>query len=183
MDKDLIFELLQQALAMFLEKEQRNIELNAYEDGLSSKLSSYLNECITKYDQDNGTHYFDDYDADVQVNKTEGGAPKRYSELGKTMKCDLMVHSKGLNPERENLLYIEMKKSNNPQQVEEDKQKLRDLVGPVPSYVTDSKLAKMYNTLLGVFLKLDLNTKQFSGIKYWYENGELKEAIFPDAGI
>lgn len=174
MDKDLIFELLQQALAIFLQKEQRNIELNAYEDGLSSKLSLYLKECITKYDQDNGTHHFDDYDVDVQVNKTEDGVSKKIGESEDMIRCDLMIQSKGKNQERENLLYVEMKKNKNSQQVEKDKQKLRALVGPVPSHVTDSRLAKMYNTLLGVFLKLDLNTKQFSGIKYWYENGEVK---------
>lgn len=169
MNKDLIFKLLQQALVMFLEKEQRNIELNVHEDGLSSKLSSYLKLCLMQYDKDQKTHYFDDYDVDIQVNKTEGGDPKRYGESGKIMRCDLMIHSKGLNPDQENLLYIEMKKNNNSQQVEKDKQKLCELVGPVPPYVTDDRLKKMYETVLGVFLELDLNTRHFHGIKYWYE--------------
>ena len=165
MDKDLIFELLQQALAMFFKKEQRNLELDAHEICHAHRLAVYLEQQIRMYDIMHSSTLFEDYSIDLEFNRTEGGNVKEL--LGDNIRCDILIHSKGKNKKKENLLLLELKKENGNEE-DKDRNRLKTMVSPAP----DCSNNPIYNTLLGLFLKI--NRTSYSGTKYWYENGEVR---------
>lgn len=127
------------------------------------------------YDREHKTSIFGVYSVDLEFNKTEGGNPKIvfYNNKYHQTRCDILLHSKGRNPEQENLLIIELKKGDSDNRAENDINEIKRMVSPPKKGAKDSKIC---GTLLGVFLRIYQN--QYNGIKYWYENGSVNEETF-----
>lgn len=168
MNKEIIFELLQQALVMFYNKEQRNLELDVHEICHAHRLAIYLEQQIQEYDKTCYSKPFKDYSVDIEFNRTENGMVKKLE--GDNIRCDILVHSKGANKDRENLLIVELKKENRDE--EQDRTRVQRMVSPD----SDNSNNPIYDTLLGVVLKIG-RTNNYSGTKYWYEDG-IKEEDF-----
>lgn len=179
MNKDLIFELLQQALVMFYKKEQRNLELDVHEICHAHRLAIYLEQQIRKYDRTHRPTLFKDYSVDIEVDRTAGGDLKQITnKKSRRIRCDIMIHSKGKNLNIENLLLLELKIKSRVRYAKKAKEEICTLVSPVPLIVNNANLKKMYNTLLGVYLVLDTRRMQFTGTKYWYENERVQHEEF-----
>ena len=173
--RQIIIQLLKNALVEFYHKEQRNLELDVHEICHSHRLATYLEQQIRQFDSKQKRKRFKNYFVDIEFNRTEDGDSKRvfYNEEFHKTRCDILVHSKGLNDERENLLIIELKKNNKTERKELDIQEIKRMVSPAESGAQDKNIC---NTLLGVYL--NINRLSYNGIKYWFENNQIVEEEF-----
>lgn len=174
MDKDLIFKILQRALVMFFKKEQRNLELDVYEICHAHRLAIYIEQQIRMYDIIHCTALFKDYSVDIEFNRTKGRNPKilHTDDEKRKIRCDILLHSKGQTTP-ENLLAIELKKGNSKNRECKDKKELKHMVKPRQDGDPDNAIR---GTILGVFLRI--YEDRYSGTKYWYENGDVRNEEF-----
>lgn len=103
--------LFEQANKRFLEKNQMLFEMQVSERTLCGALMIEMHEALRN------TKYLDYY-VDVEYNRNVGGKLKTFKKTTKgpdeqivTINCDLIVHSRGQNRYRDNLIALEMKKS------------------------------------------------------------------------
>ena len=172
--RELLFDLFAKAVQDFYRREQRNLELDVHEVCHAHRLAIYLEQELRTYDNLNCTCLFYDYSVDLEFNRTEDGDIKKLPDKDENLhniRCDILVHSKGKNKERENLLLIELKKEDGDDEGK-DQERLKMMVSPDP----DNSNNPIYNTLLGIFLKI--SRTGCTGTKYWYENGGAQEKNF-----
>lgn len=163
--RDKIIKLLQESLDSLFTIDKRNIDMDVSEMNLCSRLAHYM-ENMMKED----TATFNGYYADTEYNRNYGGTIKKveYSNDGpKSVRCDLLIHSRGLrNPD--NLLALEMKKEGNERKVIEDYDRLENITKPR----TDSTPKDcVCGTVVGVFL--EISSKGYRINMTWYENNEV----------
>lgn len=173
--RNIIFDLLENALEEFYAKEQRNLELDIHEIAHGHRLALYFEKQIREYDEVHQEKLFENYYVDIEFNRTEGGAVKTVvynGELHET-RCDILLHSKGNVPDRENLLIIELKKEHSTNKEQEDIWEINRMVSPREEGAPDAAIC---NTLLGVYLKIGLSC--YFGTKYWYEDGRIRLEMF-----
>ncbi len=114
-------ELFEQANRRFLDQEQSLLVSNTSERTLCGALMLHLNDLIARDESFSGYH------VDVEYNRNDGEIK---TILGPEMQiininCDLILHSRGEHPEQDNLIALEMKKSERPSlEKEKDKNRL-----------------------------------------------------------
>ena len=115
----LAYKIFKEANAIFLKRKIKSIKLNVAEPNLCSSLS----KCLDKVLEEKGIR---GYYADANYNRnnylTKTIIDGNYQIIN--IECDLIVHSMGENKIQDNLIAIEMKKSNNPQDRKENKKRL-----------------------------------------------------------
>ena len=105
--KQLLFDILKYSLSDFLVRDRNSILADVNERNLCSRLAMYLERIACKSG-------IKGYYADVEYNRNKDGRVKTI--LNKkmevvTINCDLILHSRGNNTKCDNLIAIEMKKS------------------------------------------------------------------------
>lgn len=108
----------------FLEQEMDNISNDVNERNLCGRLAIYLNDKIRE-------NKLIDCFVDTEYNRKQNGQVKTILDDEFNIiniNCDIIVHSRGNNISADNLIAIEMKKSNRPEQEKiSDKKRLRAL--------------------------------------------------------
>ena len=145
---------------------------------LCGALMLHIN-CLMKKDEELNGYY-----ADVEYNRNRGNV----KTLKKTIhgveeqiiriNCDLIVHSRGKCIEQDNLIAIEMKKSNTPIEAKEkDKDRLKaltkDSFDDIWSFDGTTLPKYVCRYILGIYYEINYRTKQIL-IEY-YRQGELFE--------
>lgn len=138
MDKILI-DIFERANNKFLEENIGFIRSNVSERSLCSSLAQYLflEINLTKYSC---------YHVDTEYNRNKGKVKTIYNNDCKVVSivCDLIIHSRGEIPDKDNLIAIEMKKSYRPS-MEKENDKARLVALTKSSY--DDVLGKHYQSM------------------------------------
>jgi len=102
--------IFQASLHDFLERDVDNVLNGVAERNLCQRLSMPLERHALAAG-------LSDYRADVEFNRSNDGKLKTIAGENMetvTITCDLILHSRGLNPDRDNLIAIEMKRRSHP---------------------------------------------------------------------
>ena len=168
--------LFEQSNISFLNRDFDLFEARVSEQTLCGALMLQI------YDNMKSDEIFNGYFVDVEYNRNRG----EIKTMQKTMidpqfkvvriKCDLIVHSRGRKIEQDNLLAIEMKKSNRSiQSRDEDRERMRaltkDSFDNVWSFDGKTLPEHVCRYGLGVYYEINLNRKKIN-IEY-YRKGEL----------
>lgn len=157
----MLADIFDQTLDDFFEMEKENILLGVSERNLCARFSMLLDKTV----KNNGIK---GYYTDPEYNRTKNGAIKTIvdndmKEINIT--CDIVLHSRGEIQGRDNLIAIEMKKSERPdQEKNNDRLRLKALTKPVDEVwsadgITNPKYVCGYE--LGYFLEIDLKQKMY----------------------
>jgi len=168
-----IFEI---ALQEFLEEEQKNILSGVSERNLCARLAMPL-ERIAKENKFNG------YYADPEYNRKQNGRVKTILDENTqviNVTCDLILHSRGEVMERDNLIAIEMKKSERPEEEKEsDRARLRTLTkstyDDVWSFDGETHPEHVCGYEFGFFVELDIAHKSYSVQQF--QNGNVVSMV------
>jgi len=112
--KELLRESFRAAFAQFLEQETDNILNGTSERNLCAHLAPLLQQAAAAAG-------FAGYRTDVEYNRNQGGRVKTIldGEMREVrITCDLILHSRGKNSAKDNLIAIEMKRLEHPQSEE-----------------------------------------------------------------
>lgn len=116
--------VFQTALSQFIREESDHIRTGVSERNLCARLAPVL-ECVAI------DHGLVGYFADAEYNRKQNGLIKTIIDENMEevkVQCDLILHSRGKYVERDNLIAIEMKKSNRPgKEWKSDRTRLRAL--------------------------------------------------------
>lgn len=156
----------------FLTQDIELIDSKVSERTLCGTLMSYIRDLIRNVPDYSG------YFVDVEYNRNKG---KVKTIINKdlnviTINCDLILHSRGQHPEQDNLIAIEMKKSNRPKH-EKDKDRNRLIALTKASYDDiwsfDGKTLPEYvcRYIMGVYYEVDNENREVL-IEY-YSGGKL----------
>lgn len=170
-NKELVEQILVQSLQRLYEIDETNIKYEVSERNICARLAHHMENIMREYDQQNNSHYFQNYYVDVEYNRMGFGDLKHfedYKHVSHYMVSDLLIHSRGYE---RNLLAVEMKKPRNRKTVEEDKKRLRSLVTP-PS--DESPLDCVHGTMLGAFIVYSIKGVEMELFYYSDEDGEVK---------
>lgn len=122
MDK-LLHEVFLDSIKIFLKEDINNILSDVNERNLCARLACYLEHIAKEYG-------ISGYYADAEYNRNQGKV-KTILEDGMevvTINCDVILHSRGAIIKQDNLIAIEMKKSNRTQEEKDsDRKRLRAL--------------------------------------------------------
>ena len=159
----------------FLEEEVDNILNDVAERNLCGRLAIYITE---KLDE----HGIKGYYADPEYNRKQNGRVKTIldDEMNVvTIQCDLIVHSRGNNIQQDNLIAIEMKKSNRPdEEKESDRKRLRALTkssyDDVWSYDGIALPEHVCGYIMGVYMELDIIERECL-FEYYRKGKKVKE--------
>ena len=119
---------------------------------------------------------FKGYYTDVEYNRNRGGKLKTIinsEEKIVNITCDLILHSWGVHLSQDNLIAIEMKKSNRPQDSKEkDRERLKALTkesyDDIWSYDGKSLPEHVCRYVLGVYYEIDYSRREIK-IEYYRE--------------
>jgi hypothetical protein len=145
----IIDDILQPSLCRLYEMDYDNIRFGVSERNICGRLAHHMENIMREFDRDHNSDLFIQYFADVEYNRMGNGELKRYENsehLPQYMVADLLIQSRG---EPRNLLAVEMKRSTNYVNRQEDRERLEALVSPVPVH---NELKCVYGTLLGAFI-------------------------------
>lgn len=155
-----LIQFFQEGKNKFFKRETENILSGVSERNLCGRLSTYFELLLPKYG-------LEDYYSDPEYNRKQNGEIKTILDDNMevvTINCDLIVHSRGHVLPNDNLLALEMKKSNRPdREKESDKKRLRALTKSsydgVWSYdgLTHPKHVCGYQ--IGIYIELDNDTR------------------------
>ena len=121
LNKELVEQILVQSLQWLYAIDETNIKYEVSERNICARLAHHMENIMREYDQQNNSHYFQNYYVDVEYNRMGFGDLKHfedYKHVSHYMVSDLLIHSRGYE---RNLLAVEMKKPRNRKTVEEDK--------------------------------------------------------------
>ena len=122
--KALLNDIFTKTIEIFFVKELDNILKDVNERNLCGRLAIYLDNLARE-------NNLDGYFADPEYNRKQNGQIKTIldDEMNViNINCDVILHSRGNNTVQDNLIAIEMKKSNRPdEQKISDKNRLRAL--------------------------------------------------------
>lgn len=176
----LVYEIFKEANEMFLIENISSIKLDVAEECLCSSLS----KCLEKVMEEKGIR---GYYADANYNRNEYMYKTIINDKYEVIriKCDLIVHSRGENKGLDNLLAIEMKKKNNPQDRNENKERLKIMTrNTYYGEVMYEELPRhICRYVLGIFYDIDKDKKEVK--MEFYRNGDIewKEKMkFDDCG-
>ena len=166
-----IIEILEKSLELLFILDKRNIDMDVSEINLCSRLAHYMENLMNKHPRKYSGYY-----ADTEYNRNYDGTIKlvEYSKEGpKSVRCDLLIHSRGLK-EPDNLLALEMKKKGNERKVLEDYDRLESITKPRTKITPKNCVC---GTIVGVFLEISPHSYKMQ----LYQEGkfvELKEKTF-----
>lgn len=161
---------------VFLEGEQGLLRNQVSEQALCGRLMLHLNASIAQDESLSG------YYADVEYNRS-GGSIKAIKKTIRgvneqiiSIKCDLILHSRGERPEQDNLIALEMKKSKRKKlKNQSDRDRLialtKDSFDDIWSYDGITLPEHVCRYVLGVYYEIiyDLNLILIE----YYEKGEM----------
>ena len=107
MNTELLIKIFEKANAKFLNKDINLIELGVSERSWYSRFSIYLEETLK---DNNITGYFVDTEYNRNGNRLKTIFDDNNLEII-NVTCDIIIHSRGTNLIQDNLICIEMKKS------------------------------------------------------------------------
>lgn len=172
MKKTILLNLLKKAIYILYEVDYENISLDVTERNICARLAHHLENLMREYDYNRKKQLFKKYYVDVEYNRlVDNNGVKQKKSItypgghNETIICDLLVHSRGKVQKQDNLLALEMKKTENDDSIDSDHMRLMCLTSPAPD---DSQCKCIYNTLLGVFL--EYNAQECYMTTYEYKN-------------
>ena len=166
--------LFEKANKSFLKEEQNLFDTQVSERTLCGALMLHLHDLVK-----NDTSY-EGYFCDVEYNRNAGRVKTILNNKLEVISicCDLIVHSRGIHREQDNLIAIEMKKHNR-KESEKEKDRQRLIALTKNSYdgfwsFDGRELPKhVCRYALGVYYEINFRNKHVL-IEY-YKNGKLKE--------
>ena len=164
--------LFDESADIFFVDEAQNILSNIAERNLCCRLAIYMTPKLGEYG-------FNNYYADTEYNRKQGGRVKTILDDEENIiiiQCDLIVHSRGKFVKNDNLIAIEMKKSNRPDAEKvADRKRLRTMTKAsydgVWSWEGEAHPEHVCGYQLGVYMILDINNRSCA-IEY-YKRGEM----------
>ena len=146
-----VLDLLLEAIHNFYQEDQNLLDNKVSERCVCARLALHLDRLINSVEYSNDFH---GYYVDVEYDRMQNRNPKQIKGNRCKIVSDLLIHSRGTNPNQDNLLALEMKIHNNYNNVKKDKDRLIKMVQQEES---PNELPYVCNTLLGVFLRLQRN--------------------------
>ncbi|MCK9622892.1 MAG: hypothetical protein M0R47_20450 [Methylobacter sp.] len=166
-------ELMNLSFDEFLITEADNILAAVSERNLCGRLSIVISRNLSRFG-------LEDYFVDPEYNRKQNGRIKtildEHFEVV-TINCDLILHSRGATVEEDNLIAIEMKKSNRSQKEKDnDRKRLRALTKASYDGVwsADGQVHPEHvcNYKLGYYIELNAGARTFQFEQY--RNGQLQ---------
>lgn len=168
---DKLIDIFERANKEFLKKEEKLILSDVHETTLCGSLKDYLAKKIKKSD-------YKKYYVDIEYNRNKGKLKTIINNNFEvvSIKCDLIVHSRGEIIEQDNLIAIEMKKSTaHSREKEKDKQRLialtKDSFDNVWSFDVKSLPEHVCRYKLGIYYEVNIRRRKVH-IQY-YRQGTL----------
>ena len=170
--------LFEQANTQFINSDCSLIWSNVNERTLCGALMLHLHDLIKEQPE------YDGYFTDVEYNRNKG----QIKTIMKTImgpreeiiriNCDLILHSRGLHPEQDNLIAIEMKKSNRPrEEKEKDCNRLlaltKDSFDDIWSFDGHTLPEHVCRYILGVYYEINIRNQKI--IIRYFQQGEERE--------
>lgn len=161
----------------FLKNELDLIRSDVSERCICGTLKSYLEYEVKKHPK------YSSYFVDVEYNRNAGRIKTIINDKHEVLNitCDLIVHSRGQSENQDNVIAIEMKKSNQPEDAKtKDRNRLIALTKSKNDSGTWSYDGKTFpqhvcGYLLGVYYEIDLENEKI--ILEYYCNGRLSEKV------
>lgn len=168
-------ELFELANKKYLIEQKELIQSGVSERTLCGQLMLYLNEVKDK-------NLYSQYYVDVEYNRNINGRLKTIKDgEGEiiTINCDLILHSRGGNLVQDNLIALEMKKSNGRRsEKEKDRERLKALTrqsfDDIWSYDGKSLPEHVCRYILGVYY--EINISRMKALVEYYHNGKLVQS-------
>ena len=156
----LLNKIFREATDLFFVEEIENILNDVNERNLCWRLAIYLNEKVREAS-------LVGYYVDPEYNRKQNGQVKTI--LNEEMKvininCDIIVHSRGNNVKQDNLIAVEMKKSNRPEEEKvSDKNRLRaltkDSYDDIWTYDGVTLPEHVCGYIFGFYMELNIKTR------------------------
>lgn len=159
----------------FLKEQKEFILSGVSERSICGQLMLYL------YLEKNNTT-FSSYYVDIEYNRNEGGKVKTIKKSEETViniTCDIILHSRGSNKQQDNLIAIEMKKSNQPNNDKnKDRERLmaltKDPDDNIYSYDGETFPKDVCGYILGIFYDVDIK-QRYVNIEYYQKGAFVKK--------
>ena len=157
---NLLNKLFINATSTFFQEELDNIMNDVNERNLCGRLAIYLNEAAREQN-------LEGYYVDPEYNRKQDGRVKTILDENTevvNINCDIILHSRGKNPAQDNLIAIEMKKSNRPQEEKDsDRMRLRALTKEsydnIWSYDGVTLPEHVCGYIVGYYMEINIKTK------------------------
>jgi hypothetical protein len=154
--ESVLYKVIKESIDIFFVEEVENILNDVAERTLCGRLAIYLTDKLKE-------NSLKGYYADPEYNRKQNGQVKTIldDEMNVvTVQCDLIVHSRGKNIKQDNLIAVEMKKSNRPKvEKESDRKRLRALTkssyDDIWSYDGIALPEHVCGYIIGVYMELD----------------------------
>ena len=165
-------ELFDESLEEFFNRETENILNGVAERNLCCRLALYLENNAAKYE-------LSEYYADTEYNRNQNGRIKTILDDNMqvvSINCDIILHSRGEIVDRDNLIAIEMKKSERPEEEKvSDRVRLRaltkDSYDEIWSFDGKSLPEYVCGYEIGYFIEINRATRKY--ILQTFSKGEL----------
>ena len=167
-------DILIPSLKKLYDIDYNNIKFGVSERNICARLALHMENMMREYDNQNSTHMFSKYFADVEYNRMGNGDIKKYENSEKrpqSMVSDLLIQSRDY---KRNFLAIEMKRKGNRKKCKEDRGRLRRIVS---SQLYNSANRCVHNTLIGAFIIYSIDDVLIELYEDRNGNGEKKGDI------
>ena len=156
-----LFELFNEANEQLFQTDLDNILMGVNERNLCGCLASYIGNLQDKYG-------LNEYYADTEYNRKQNGEIKTILDGNMEevrINCDLILHSRGESVIEDNMLAIEMKKSDRPEDHKlSDKIRLRALTknsfDDIWSNDGETHPEHVCGYELGIYMEIDINNRE-----------------------
>ena len=160
-DADILSRVFWAAFEQFLREETGNIANGTSEQNLCGRLAMYLEG----QRRDAG---IEGYFVDTEYNRNGGQVKTIIGERSEivSIRCDIILHSRGQLPHQDNLLAVEMKRSNHPErEKQKDRIRLRAMTkatyDDVWSYDGETLPEHVCGYEIGFYLEVNRFARQF----------------------
>lgn len=171
-----ILSIFETANEKFLAEEQSLFDNHVAERTLCGALMLWLHDIIKNYDS------YEGYFVDVEYNRNKGSLKTIYKTCNGPenrvvrVNCDLIIHSRGRNIKQDNLLAIEMKKSNRSKNDKiSDKERLKALTKDSFDDIWSNDGQTLPEHVCGYVLGIyyEINYKKREILLEYYRKGEI----------
>lgn len=164
-----LIKIFESANEKFLTEQNKFILSDVSERSMCGQLMLYLEKEVK-------TTSFSKYSVDIEYNRNKGNnrndtKTKNIINSEKPITCDIILHSRGEIIEQDNLIAIEMKKSNRSSLKKEKKsdiERLQALTEDNQSHDSNSLPEHVCGYVLGVYYEVNLETREVE-IEYYYK--------------
>jgi hypothetical protein len=152
------------ALAVLFQREESLLNLNASERSISHKFAEYLQKQFPNLNVD---CEYNRHGSDIKMLQYHRPRSTRTDKLAAyTVLPDIVVHRRGKDDN--NLLVIELKKSNSGENHTLDFEKLKAFTG------------NQFKYKIGLFLLIDVERRRLSEIRHFYSGKEVSKPVETD---